>query len=80
MQTNIALEIKSDVLEPKTIIETKNIEFFEHIFPLKSKVDKSLSTNLEEFYNELTQSIENEPRRSLWARKKKFLEMIFSSS
>lgn len=65
---------------PKTIIETKNIEFFEHIFPLKSKVDKSLSTNLEEFYNELTQSTEMNQEEVFEQEKKKFLEMIFSSS
>jgi len=27
--------LKSDVIEHNTIVETKNVEFFEHIFPLK---------------------------------------------
>jgi len=27
--------LKSDVIEHNTIVETKNIEFFEHIFPSK---------------------------------------------
>ena len=31
------LVLKSDVLESNTIIETKNVEFFEHIFPLSRK-------------------------------------------
>jgi len=26
----------SDIIERNTIVETKNVEFFEHIFPLKS--------------------------------------------
>jgi len=29
------LVFKSDVIEHNTIVETKNVEFFEHIFPLK---------------------------------------------
>jgi len=29
------LILKSDVIEHNTIVETKNVEFFEHIFPLK---------------------------------------------
>ena len=34
----IFLVLKSDVLECNTIIETKNVEFFEHIFPLSEKI------------------------------------------
>jgi len=30
------LVLNSDIIECNTIVETKNIEFFEHIFPLKS--------------------------------------------
>jgi len=29
------LVFKSDVIEHNTIVETKNVELFEHIFPLK---------------------------------------------
>ena len=29
------LVLKSDVIEHNTIVETKNVKFFEHIFPLK---------------------------------------------
>jgi len=29
------LVLKNDVIEHNTIVETKNVEFFEHIFPLK---------------------------------------------
>ena len=32
------LVLKSDVLECNIIIETKNVEFFEHIFPLFEKI------------------------------------------
>ena len=31
------LFLKSDVLDYNTIIETKNVEFFEHIYPLNEK-------------------------------------------
>jgi len=30
------LILNSDIIERNTIVETKNVEFFEHIFPLKS--------------------------------------------
>lgn len=65
------LVLKSDVLEPNTIIETKNVEFFDNIFPLKTKVDKPLSPNLEELNNEVNQDNEIEPRRSTRVRKEK---------
>ena len=29
------LVLNSDIIERNTIVETKNVEFFEHIFPLK---------------------------------------------
>ena len=32
------LVLKSDVLDHNTIIETKNVEFIEHIYPLKEKI------------------------------------------
>ena len=31
------LVLKSDVLDCNTIVETKNAEFFEHIYPLKTE-------------------------------------------
>ena len=34
----IFLVLKSDVLESNTIIETKNAEFFEQIFPLSEQI------------------------------------------
>ena len=34
--------MKSDVLECNTIIETKNAEFFEHIFPFSKKISHTL--------------------------------------
>jgi len=36
------LIIKSDVLDYNTIIESKNVIFFEHVFPLKNKEKKLL--------------------------------------
>ena len=33
--------LKSDVLEYNTIIETKNTEYFEHIFPLSEKISNT---------------------------------------
>ena len=30
------LVLNSDIIERNTIVDTKNVEFFEHIFPLKS--------------------------------------------
>ena len=35
------LVLKSDVLECNTIIETKNIESFEHVFPLSGKISRT---------------------------------------
>ncbi|KAK3001526.1 hypothetical protein RJ639_020285 [Escallonia herrerae] len=37
------LVLKSDVLDSNTIIELKDAEFFENVFPLKTKVDKQIS-------------------------------------
>ena len=34
------LVVKSDVMEHNIIVESKNADFFEHVFPLKSHVDK----------------------------------------
>ena len=44
------LVLKSDILDCNTIIETKNAEFFENIFPLRNKVisNASVSENINE--------------------------------
>ena len=45
------LVLKSDVLQYNTIIETKNVKFFEHIYPLNDKIShvtKILSTPLDD--------------------------------
>jgi len=41
------LVVKSDVIEHNTIVETKNVEFFEHIFPLKvsGTLEQSIDNN-----------------------------------
>ena len=48
------LVLKSDVLESNTIIETKNSEFFEHIFPLSKKLSHTptIVDNIENSYDE----------------------------
>ena len=49
------LVLKSDVLECNTIIETKNVEFFEHIFPLFEKFFHTSTSvdDIENSYHEL---------------------------
>ena len=46
--------LKSDVLECNTIIETKNIEFFEHIFLLSKKISRAptIGDDIEKSSNE----------------------------
>jgi len=41
------LVLKSDMIEPNTILETKDVEFFEHIFSLKvsDKVEQPIDNN-----------------------------------
>ena len=48
------LVLKSDVLECNTIIETKNAEFFEHIFPLSEKISHTptIVDDIENSYDE----------------------------
>ncbi|XP_059284843.1 protein transport protein SEC24 C-like [Lycium ferocissimum] len=60
------LVLKSDVLDCNTIIETKNAEFFEHIFPLSDKI----SHPHVERSNEITSN--EELRRSKRPRKEYF--------
>jgi len=66
------LVLKSDALDCNTIIETKNTEFFEHIFLLSDKISHTpVETNSEITSNE-------ELRRSKKPRKEYFfMEMIF---
>ena len=48
------LVLKNDVLECNTIIETKNAEFFEHIFPLSEKISHTPTSvdDIENSYDE----------------------------
>jgi hypothetical protein len=55
--------LKSDVLDSNTIIETKNIEFFEHIFPLSDKNSHALE-------NRVIEDSSEGLRRSKKSRKK----------
>ena len=48
------LVLKNDVLQCNTIIETKNVEFFEHIFPLFEKISHTptIVNDIENSYDE----------------------------
>jgi len=65
------LVLKTSVIEHNTIVETKNVEFFEHIFPLKvsETLERPIYTNNDAMCEDL--------RRSKRQRKKTFLEMTF---
>lgn len=45
LKINGVLEIKSDMIECNTIMETKNAEFFEDVFPLRSSSCTILGLN-----------------------------------
>ena len=73
------LVLKSDVLESNTSIETKNAEFFEHIFPLsrKNSHTPTIMDDIENSYDEHVptivddmKSFHDELRRSKRQRKK----------
>ena len=60
------LVLKSDVLECNTIIETKNAEFFEHIFPLSEKISHTptIVDDIENSYDEHVPTIVNDMKSS----------------
>ena len=62
------LVIKSDILESYIIIESKNVIFFEHLFPLKNK-EKVLHESIDTS-NDLVDDVQ-ELRRSKQVRKEK---------
>ena len=58
------LVLKSDVLDCNTIIETKNAEFFEHIYPLRDKISHTTeSLNRPLFVSEQTNEILRRSKR-----------------
>jgi len=59
----IDLVLNSDIIERNTIVETKNVEFFEHIFPLKS-----IGTS-EQPIDSVSDSLSEDVRRSKRQRK-----------
>lgn len=63
------LVLKSDVLDHNTIIESKNADFFENIFPLKSKVDRLVAELPASSYIVPIEESKIEPRRSKRTRK-----------
>ena len=67
------LVLKSDVLDSNTIIETKNAEFFEHIYPLLEKVSRAPIDKSTTDDNGIENIHLEELRRSKRQRKKNFL-------
>ena len=63
------LVLKSDVLDCNTIIETKNAEFFEHIYPLSEKISRSLVDNNTTYDNRVEKTHVEELRMSKRQRK-----------
>ena len=59
----------NNVMEINTIVETKNAEFFEHIFPLKTHVDKPSHASSSSHAQESDDNEEIELRRSKRVRK-----------
>ena len=57
------LVLNSDIIERNTIVETKNVEFFEHIFPLKS------SCTSEQPIDSVSDAMSEDIRRSKRRRK-----------
>ena len=57
------LVLNSDIIECKIIVETKNVEFFEHIFPLKS------SGTFEQPIDSVSDTLSEDVRRSKRQRK-----------
>ena len=56
-------------IRDSTIVETKNAEFFEHVFPLKTHVDKPSHTSSSSYAQESDDNEETELRRSKRVRK-----------
>jgi len=65
------LVLKSDVIEHNTIVETKNVKFFEYIFSLK------VSETLEQSIDNNSDAMCEVLRRSKRQRRKLLLEMTF---
>jgi len=57
------LVLNSDIIERNTIVETKNVEFFEHVFPLKS------SGTYEQLIDSASDAMSKNVRRSKTQRK-----------
>jgi len=64
--------LKSDVLDCNTTIETKNVEFFEHIFSLCDKISHVPAEKISESTSKIEELRSKMPRREYF-----FTEMIF---
>ena len=57
------LVFKSDMIECNTIMETKNAEFFEDVFPLKSRASSSTISSHEQLVETYIEPISEDLRR-----------------
>ena len=64
--TNRFIVLKSDVLRCNTIVETKNAEFFEHLFPLSKKIPHTptIVDDIENSYDEHVPTTVDDMERS----------------
>ena len=67
-----------NAMEVNTIVETKNAEFFEHVFPLKTHVDKPSHASSSSHAQESDNNEEIELRRSKRVRKKLTLVAFYT--
>ena len=67
------LVLKSKVLDCNTIIETKNVDFFEDIFPLRSSVTSSTNASIEQLVETYNEPMCEDLRRS----KRQMIEKSF---
>ena len=58
------LVLKSDMIECDTIMETKNVEFFEDVFPLRSRASSNTISSLEQLVETYSKPISEDLRRS----------------
>ena len=65
----LVLRIEKNILEPNTIIESKDAEFFENIFPMKNRTPNNQIKEAIQADKTIEEENELEPRRSKRVRK-----------
>ena len=58
------LVLKSDMIECDTIMETRNVKFFEDVFPLKYRASFSIVSSLEQLVETYSEPISEDLRRN----------------